>query len=141
MTDSNSKGDRSERALVNYLADHTEYAVMRAPASGSATDRELPDVLAGDGTMFYAFETKRASDHVIYYTEEEVDALKFFAEKFGATPMLGADFDTERHHDAWGEDYPNHHFAHPENCYRTDEGNYRIKASWVRDDGIPVNEL
>ena len=40
---SQAKGDRRERELVNAL-DEAGFAVMRAPASGAATDRELPDV-------------------------------------------------------------------------------------------------
>jgi ABC-type phosphate/phosphonate transport system substrate-binding protein len=43
---SQAKGDRRERELVNRL-DEAGFAVMRAPASRSAPDRELPDVLAG----------------------------------------------------------------------------------------------
>ena len=39
MVNANSKGDRRERELVNLL-DERGFAVMRAPASGSATDRE-----------------------------------------------------------------------------------------------------
>jgi len=39
-------GARYERELVNAL-DACGYVAMRAPASGAATDRELPDVLAG----------------------------------------------------------------------------------------------
>jgi len=47
----NKKGDRRERELVNRL-DDAGFAVMRAPASGGATQRELPDVLAGNGEAF-----------------------------------------------------------------------------------------
>jgi hypothetical protein len=43
----NRKGDRRERELVNKL-DDAGFAVMRAPASGSATARDLPDGLAGE---------------------------------------------------------------------------------------------
>jgi len=40
---------------------------MRAPASGSATERELPDVLAaGDGDTFYAIEAKSSAGDPIY---------------------------------------------------------------------------
>ena len=62
---SNAKGDRRERELVNAL-DERGFAVMRAPASGSATDRDLPDVLAGDGETFYAIEAKSSAGAPIY---------------------------------------------------------------------------
>lgn len=39
-------GDRYERELVNTLTT-VGMAALRAPSSGSATDRELPDVLVG----------------------------------------------------------------------------------------------
>lgn len=56
------KGEHRERELVNRL-DAIGFAVMRAPASGSATDRELPDALAGDGENFYAIEAKSSAGH------------------------------------------------------------------------------
>ena len=62
---SNRKGDRRERELVNRL-DEAGVAVMRAPASGSATDRELPDGLAGDGGTCYAIQGKSTSGRPIY---------------------------------------------------------------------------
>ena len=67
---SNRKGDRRERELVNRL-DEAGFAVMRAPASGSATDRELPDVLAGDGGTFYAIEAKSTTDGGNYRVKKE----------------------------------------------------------------------
>ncbi len=50
---------------------------MRAPASGSATERELPDVLSGDGETFDAIEAKSSAGDPIYLTGEEVEALRF----------------------------------------------------------------
>lgn len=79
----NRKGERRERELVNRL-DEIGFAVMRAPASGSATERDLPDLLAGDGERFYAIEAKSSSGDPIYLDNAEVEALMFFATKFGA---------------------------------------------------------
>jgi Holliday junction resolvase len=64
----NTKGSRRERELVNQL-DETGFAVMRAPASGSATERELPDVLAGDNGYFLAIEAKSSSGDPIYLSQ------------------------------------------------------------------------
>ncbi|MDR9412603.1 MAG: Holliday junction resolvase Hjc, partial [Haloferacaceae archaeon] len=88
----NQKGDRRERELVNLL-DDAGFAVMRAPSSGSATTRELPDVLAGDGETFYAIEVKSSASRPIYLSGEEVEALIFFAQNFGAKARIGVRFD------------------------------------------------
>lgn len=125
----NNKGDRRERELVNRL-DEREYAVMRAPASGSATERDLPDVLAGNGDRFYAIEAKSSGGDPIYLDAEEVDALGFFAENFGATPVVGVRFD-----------YCDWYFFTPNQLYTTDTGNYRVKESKATADGVPMDKL
>jgi len=126
---SNAKGDRRERELVNEL-DDAGFAVMRAPASGSATDRELPDVLAGNEGDFYAIEAKSSVGNPIYLTGEEVEALVYFAQNFGAKPRIGVRFDRE----AW-------YFFHPSDCYVTDSGNYRVKKETALADGTDFDEL
>ncbi|NEU55466.1 Holliday junction resolvase Hjc [Halorussus sp. MSC15.2] len=126
---SNAKGDRRERELVNRL-DEAGFAVMRAPASGSATERELPDVLAGDGDVFYAVEAKSSSGDPIYLTGEEVEALVYFSQNFGAKPKIGVRFDRED----W-------YFFHPADVYQTDGGNYRVKKETALEDGDPMDAL
>ena len=131
MANSNEKGDRRERELVNEL-DGAGFAVMRAPASGSATERELPDVLAGDGDDFYAIEAKSSSGAPIYLDGEEVEALLFFARNFGAKPRIGVRFDRED----W-------YFFHPgdDAVHVTDGGNYRVKRETALADGVDFDEL
>jgi Holliday junction resolvase len=126
---SNSKGGRRERELVNEL-DAAGFAVMRAPASGSATERELPDVLAGDGDDFYAIEAKSSAGNPIYLTGEEVEALVFFAQNFGAKPRIGVRFDRED----W-------YFFHPGDLHVTDGGNYRVKKETALSAGTDFDEL
>lgn len=123
------KGDRRERELVNLL-DEDGFAVMRAPSSGSRTDRELPDVLAGNGEQFYAMEAKSSSGDPIYIEEHEVVALVYFAKNFNAVPTIAARFDYE----SW-------YFVYPGDLYRTDSGNYRVKKETVKDKGIQLSEL
>jgi len=125
----NRKGDRRERELVNEL-DEAGFAVMRAPASGSATERELPDVLAGDGDDFYAIEAKSSSGDPIYLSGEEVEALVFFARNFGAKARIGVRFDRED----W-------YFFHPGDLYETDGGNYRVKRETALADGTDFAEF
>ena len=126
---SQAKGDRRERELVNEL-DDAGFAVMRAPASGSATERELPDVLAGDGEQFYAIEAKSSSGDPIYLTGEEVEALIYFAQNFGAKPRIGVRFDRED----W-------YFFHPGDLHVTDGGNYRVKKETAIADGTDFAEF
>ncbi|WP_323191406.1 Holliday junction resolvase Hjc [Halostella sp. PRR32] len=126
---SNAKGDRRERELVNEL-DESGFAVMRAPASGSATERELPDVLAGDGGSFYAIEAKSSAGDPIYLTGEEVEALVYFSQNFGAKPRVGIRFDRED----W-------YFFHPGGLYKTDGGNYRVKKETALADGTDFAEF
>lgn len=126
---SQAKGDRRERELVNRL-DEAGFAVMRAPASGSATERELPDVLAGNGAVFYAVEVKGSAGDPIYLTGDEVEALVYFSENFGAKPRIGVRFDREE----W-------YFFHPADLHTTDGGNYRVKKERAVDDGVGFDAL
>jgi len=124
----NRKGDRRERELVNAL-DELGFAVMRAPASGSATERELPDVLAGDGDVFYAIEAKSSAGDPIYLTGDEVEALRYFAQNFGARPRIAVRFDRED----W-------YCFHPGDLHFTGR-NYRVKKEKALEDGTKMDEL
>ncbi|AZH27019.1 Holliday junction resolvase Hjc [Haloplanus aerogenes] len=125
----NRKGDRRERELVNEL-DAAGFAVMRAPASGSATERDLPDVLAGDGEKFYAIEAKSSAGDPIYLSGEEVESLIYFARNFGAKARIAVRFDRED----W-------YFFHPGDLHVTDGGNYRVKKETALADGEDLDEL
>ncbi len=129
MASSNEKGDRRERELVNEL-DEAGFAVIRAPASGSATQRELPDVLAGNGAEFYAIEAKSSAGDPIYLSGEEVEALRYFGDNFGARPRVAARFDREE----W-------YFFHPGDLHFTDGGNYRVKKELAVADGDTLADL
>lgn len=126
---SNRKGDRRERELVNRL-DAAGFAVMRAPASGSATERELPDVLAGNGDSFYAIEAKSSSGKPVYLDGAEIEALIYFAQNFGAKARIGVRFDRED----WA-------FFHPSELHVTDGGNYRVKQELAVSDGEDIDAL
>lgn len=83
---------------------------------GSATERELPDILVGNGESFYAIEAKSSNGNPIYLDAEEVQGLIYFATNFGADPRIGIRFD----HEDWA-------FFHLDDLYITDGGNYRVK--------------
>ncbi len=129
--ESNAKGDRRERELVNRF-DELGFAVMRAPASGSATSRELPDVLAGLDGVFYAIEAKSSAGDPIYLDGKEVYDLVYFARNFGASARIGVRFDRED----W-------YFFHPydDHVHQTDGGNYRVKKETALEHGESVEEL
>jgi len=91
-----------ERRLVTALSE-CGFAPMRAPASGSATDRDLPDVLAGrrvhrpespdtHTSAAWAVELKSGKATTLYVDAAEVEALERFADVFGARALLGATF-------------------------------------------------
>lgn len=102
---------------------------FRAPSSGSTTDRNLPDILVGNGWNFYAIEAKSSDGDVVYIDGEEVDDLKVFANSFGAVPLIAVRFDYER----WG-------FFYPEEMYKTEGGNYRTKKEDI-EDSIEISDL
>ncbi len=110
--------------------DDAGFAVMRAPASGAATERELPDVLAGNAEDFYAIEAKSSSGRPIYLEGEEVENLVYFARNFGAKPRIAVRFDRED----W-------YFFHPGDLYTTDKGSYRVKKETALADGTDFDEL
>lgn len=85
------KGSVEERDLVNKLWD-AGFAAMRAPASGGATKRPLPDVLAGNGDLYLAIEVKSSRNEHIYIDKEKITNLIEFSEIFGATAYVGVKF-------------------------------------------------
>lgn len=82
-------GDNEERRLVRYFYGYG-YAPMRAPTSGSATERELPDVIVSKdaGGRMYFIELKTVKNGRAYVEPHEVEALVWFAEKFGGVALL-----------------------------------------------------
>lgn len=113
---SKSKGARRERELTNYL-DDAHYAVMRAPSSGSATNRDLPDILAAKPHERLAIEAKSSKkDKIVYIDFNEIDALRRFAQYFNAQPIIAVRWDQNR----------THYFYRPENCDQTPSGKYSM---------------
>lgn len=126
---SHSKGFERERELVNLLYD-AGWAATRVPNSGGGTQRELPDVLAGNRQTIYAIEAKARREDYIYVEGQEAEALVYFALNFGAKPRIGVRFDRED----W-------YFFHPGDLHVTDGGNYRIKKETALSEGTDLGEL
>lgn len=123
------KGDRRERELVNKL-DSRGFTVLRAPSSGSATKRDLPDVLVNYESIYYGIEAKSGADEPKYIDGSQVYSLYKFCSDFSAKPRIGVRFDRED----W-------YFLHPAVLYVTDGGNYRITKKKTKSEGNTINEL
>lgn len=123
------KGSREERELVKILWE-ANYAAMRAPASGGATKKPLPDVIAGNGKIYLAIEVKSSSTDRIYINSQKIDALREFSDIFGAKPYVGAKFKREK----W-------RFVSIDNLYKTKQENYRLDKNLAYNKGIELEEL
>lgn len=122
-------GSVEERDLVNKLWD-AGFAAMRAPASGGATKRPLPDVLAGNGKLYLAIEVKSTKQEHIYIDNEKITNLIEFSDIFGATPYVGAKFIRK----PW-------RFIKLEDLHVTRSNNYRVNTDLAFSKGIDFEEM
>lgn len=140
------KGDRRERQLANEFQERG-YAVLRSPASGSATERELPDLFVARHGDVYAIEVKASSGDPIYIDEEKIVALKWFAKHFECEAVVAGVFDEkpgdpgEPPDPTWGKDMPGAYFLLPGMLHRTQGGNYRLKKDLALEEGRLITEL
>lgn len=123
------KGSREERELVKMLWE-ADCAAMRAPASGGATKKPLPDVIAGNGKVYLAIEVKSTSSDRIYINSEKIDALLEFSGIFGAIAYVGAKFKREK----W-------RFVSIDDLYITKNKNYRVDKELAFLKGIELDEM
>ena len=123
------KGSNEERDLVQKLWKKG-FAAMRAPASGGATKKPLPDVLAGNSKIYLAIEVKTTTKEKIYIDSSQIDALNEFSDIFGATPYLGIKFK-----------YTKWLFLVPEKIERTRSNNYRIEKDLAIQNGLDLDEI
>lgn len=123
------KGSIEERDLVKKLWD-AGFAAMRAPASGGATKRPLPDVLAGNGKLYLAIEVKSSRQDHIYIDKEKIDNLIEFSNIFGATPYVGAKFIRKK----W-------RFIKLDDLHVTRSNNYRVNTDLAFSKGLDFEEV
>lgn len=123
------KGTAEERDLVHKLWDRN-FAAMRAPASGGATKKPLPDILAGNGKIYLAIEVKTTTKDKIYIDSPQIDALLEFSSIFGATPYIGIKFK-----------YTKWYFIIPDKAPRTKNGNYKIEKNFCLESGLEIDEI
>ena len=89
-----SKGSKAERELIHLFWAHG-FAAMRAAGSGS-TQHPSPDVIAGNGKLFFAIECKASAAPVKYIEKDKVNQLDLFANTFGARAFVALRFDNEK---------------------------------------------
>ncbi|MDI6644674.1 MAG: Holliday junction resolvase Hjc [Methanobacteriaceae archaeon] len=123
------KGSKEERDLVKMLWD-SNFAAMRAPASGGATKKPLPDVLAGNGKIYLAIEVKSTSRDKIYIDSQKINGLCEFSDIFGARPYIGIKFR-----------YKKWLFLSPEDLEVTRNDNYRLDMDLAFKKGLELDEL
>lgn len=81
-----SKGSRFERDLIAELWKNG-FAAVRVAGSGVSAF-PCPDIVAGDGKKFFAFEVKMRSSLPLYVSSEEIEKLKRFSGAFGAVCLV-----------------------------------------------------
>ena len=85
-----SKGINAERELVHMFWSK-DWACLRIAGSGSSR-YPSPDILAGNKLRRLAIECKITKDQKKYFEKKEINALKKFAEIFGAEPWVAIKF-------------------------------------------------
>ena len=87
-----NKGTRGERELFHLLWNTKEWGVLRSAGSGS-TPMPSPDLLASNGKRYLAIECKVIGNTNKFFSEEEIQQLLEFSNKFGAEPWIAIKFD------------------------------------------------
>ena len=85
-----AKGTKGERELIKFF-NEIGWCAIRSAGSGSSK-YPSPDILAGNAIRRVAVECKVTKDSKKYFTNEEIDQLKFFSQKFGAESWVGVKF-------------------------------------------------
>ena len=105
------KGSAAERELVAMFWGTGTWSSLRIAGSGRM-NFPSPDVLAGNGSQIFAIEVKRTKHARQYIDAEQIQQLKEFAAKFGATPLVAVKFSTK-----W-------HFCDPDEMQKTTSGKH-----------------
>jgi len=108
----------------------SNFAAMRAPASGGATKKPLPDVIAGNGSVYFAIEVKSSSQDRIYIDSGKILGLREFSDIFGAKPYIGVKFRRKK----WI-------FIKLDDLETTKNENYKLDKDLALKKGIELDEL
>jgi Holliday junction resolvase len=117
---------------VNLFWKH-DFAAIRVPASGAgAKSFPKPDIIAGNGINYYAFEVKTSTLDKIYVPDSEIQDLISFSEKFGCTPFIAIKF--LHNSREW-------RFFNIANLQKTIGGNYKIDFNEDYAKGLDFDSL
>jgi Holliday junction resolvase len=125
-------GIAAERQLVNLFWEH-DFAAIRIPASGAGgKNYPKPDLIAGNGQKYYAFELKTSNSERIYLYNSEIQELSSFSEKFGCVPYIAVKFPQKSRE--WK-------FFKITDLQRTHSGNYKVDFTEDFLNGINFSQL
>ncbi|ALV63338.1 Uncharacterized protein ADU37_CDS16390 [Thermococcus sp. 2319x1] len=79
------KGASAERELIKML-EKEGFAVVRSAGSKKV------DIVAGNGRLYLCIEVKTTRSDKLYLSEEEVENIKSFANRFGGKGILAVKF-------------------------------------------------
>lgn len=88
-----AKGTKGERELIKFF-NEKGWSAIRAAGSGSSP-YPAPDILAGNAIRRVAIECKITKEQKKYFSDEEINQLKIFSERFGAESWVGVKFPGE----------------------------------------------
>ena len=86
-----SKGINAERDLIHKFWATNKWAAIRIAGSGSMRYPSA-DILATNKLRKLAIECKTTKEQKKYFTKEEIEQFKLFAERFGAEPWIAIKF-------------------------------------------------
>ena len=92
---SKTKGSNAERELVHLFWQTGNWAAIRIAGSGSS-QYPSADILASNTQRKLAIEAKITKDRYKHFPNEEIQALKEFADKFGAEPWIALRFKSQK---------------------------------------------
>jgi Holliday junction resolvase len=124
-----TKGARGERELLEIFYEEG-FVGLRAPSSGSTTERELPDLIVGCNGQAICLEVKRCSGDYFYIDSEEIEDLYTFSDAFGTDAYIAIRFDYQREWRFFKEDM----------MHKTDGDRYRVKKENI-DKGLKLSEI
>jgi holliday junction resolvase Hjr len=122
-----SKGISAERDLVHKFWEKG-WPCIRVAGSGSGS-YPSPDLLAGNILRKLAIECKSCSGDAVYIRKEDIEALKSFAELFGAEAWVAAKFKGQK----W-------FFMNLEDLKETD-ASYGLRLKDMENKGLSFEEL
>ncbi|MFH1276659.1 MAG: Holliday junction resolvase Hjc [Candidatus Woesearchaeota archaeon] len=90
MINKKAKGSAGERELIKHF-NESGWVAIRSAGSGSQR-YPSPDILTANAIRRLAIECKVTKDQKKYFTNEEIEQLRLFSQKFGAESWVGVKF-------------------------------------------------